>query len=356
LLLLTAYLASIVIRTLVRGRDVIPFEVVQTLAALAIGFGGAVSVAEATGFGATPLAAINLAVGSACYGVAFAFIARREGLLRNFYFYTSLALILVLVSTALLLDGATLALTWTALAVLAAWLALRLGRVTLNLHAAVYIVAAASGSGLLSRATDALVGAVASPWTSFWPTPILVLAAAFICWLIPMTPSTQSWGEYSRIPRLLITVVLVWSAGGSVAAALAPLLAATSGPGLDAGVVATVRTSIISAAALALAWAGRQARFRESGWLLYPVLIAGGVKLLVEDLPRSKPATLFIALALYGGALIIAPRLRHLARRHDDAHVRRLHRRSPDPDERAAHAATPRLRASGPHDSRRGTT
>jgi hypothetical protein len=39
------------------------------------------------------------------------------------------------------------------------------------------------------------------------------------------------------------------------------------------------------------------------------VLAAGGLKLLVEDLPRSRPATLFIALALYGGALIVAPRL-----------------------------------------------
>ena len=65
----------------------------------------------------------------------------------------------------------------------------------------------------------------------------------------------------------------------------------------------------LAAAALALAWAGRSERFRESAWLVYPVLAAGGLKLLAEDLPRSRPATLFIALALYGGALIIAPRL-----------------------------------------------
>ncbi|HEY5113807.1 MAG TPA: hypothetical protein VIJ45_06825, partial [Coriobacteriia bacterium] len=81
------------------------------------------------------------------------------------------------------------------------------------------------------------------------------------------------------------------------------------GHGADAGVVATVRTSVLAAAALALAWAGRYRRFREAAWLLYPVLVVGGLKLLVEDLPRSRPATLFIALALYGGALIVAPRL-----------------------------------------------
>ena len=111
-----------------------------------------------------------------------------------------------------------------------------------------------------------------------------------------------------RLPRLLVTIVLVWSAGGWLIAVIAPALPATAGHA-DAGILATVRTSVLAAAALALAWAGRSERFRESAWLLYPLLAAGGLKLLVEDLPRSRPATLFIALALYGGALIVAPRL-----------------------------------------------
>jgi hypothetical protein len=40
------------------------------------------------------------------------------------------------------------------------------------------------------------------------------------------------------------------------------------------------------------------------------VLAIAGAKLAVEDLPRSRPATLFLALALYGAALILVPRLR----------------------------------------------
>jgi hypothetical protein len=51
--------------------------------------------------------------------------------------------------------------------------------------------------------------------------------------------------------------------------------------------------------------------------VLYALLIAGAAKLLVEDLPYSKPATLFVALAFYGGALIAASRLgRHRAASH----------------------------------------
>jgi hypothetical protein len=52
----------------------------------------------------------------------------------------------------------------------------------------------------------------------------------------------------------------------------------------------------------------RLERFREASWLVYPLLVAGGIKLLVEDFPQGRAATLFLGLALYGGALIVAPR------------------------------------------------
>jgi hypothetical protein len=308
LLLLTGQLASVAARTLLRGRDVNAFEVVQTGAVLAVGFGGAVYVAQATRFGAAPLAAMNLFFGTVCYGVAFAFLARQQGLRRNFYFYTSLGLILVLVSMALLLTGSTMALAWTVLGVLTTWLALRTTRVTLNSHAAVYVVAAAIASGLLAAATAALVGPAGEQWPPMSPVALVVLSGAAVCWATPMSRAAGT-SLVGRVPRLVVTLVLVWSAGGGLIVVVARLLAGAWGQAPDAGVVATVRTSILAAAALALAWAGRFERFRESGWLLYPVLAAGGLKLLVEDLRRSRPATLFIALALYGCALIVAPRL-----------------------------------------------
>ena len=58
--------------------------------------------------------------------------------------FVVLGLILVLVSMALLLTGQTAALAWATLGVLATWLALRTHRITLNSHAAVYLLAAAT--------------------------------------------------------------------------------------------------------------------------------------------------------------------------------------------------------------------
>ena len=307
LLLLTGHLASVAARTLLRGRDVNVFEGVQTAAALTLGLGGAVHVAQATGFGAAALAAMSLLFGAGSYGVAFAFLTRQKGLRRNFYFYTSLGLILVLVGMVLLLTGPTAALAWTTLGVLTTWLALRTHRITLNSHAAVYLLAAASASGLLAAAAAAMVGPADGPWPPMSPGALAVLSGAAACWAIPMSRAGTS--IVSRVPRLLIAIVLVWSAGGWLVGVIAPAWAGATGEAADAGVIATVRTSVLAAAALALAWAGRSERFREASWLLYPMLAAGGLKLLVEDLRRSRPATLFIALALYGGALIVAPRL-----------------------------------------------
>lgn len=307
LLLLAAHLVSVATRTLVRGRDVNLFEVLQTAAALGVGFGGAVYVAQATGFGTSPLAAMSLLIGASCYGVAFAFLSRTLGVRRNFYFYTSLGLILVLVSLALLLSDATAALTWTALGVLATWLALRTSRITLNTHAAVYLLAAASASGLAGAATAALVGAPDASWPPIAPAALAVLAGAAACWAIPSGRDSAT-SVLAHVPRLFVTILLVWSAGGWLISLIAPALPGVAGHP-DAGILATIRTSVLAAAALALAWAGRFERFQESAWLLYPTLGIGGLKLLVEDLPRSRPATLFVALALFGGALIIAPRM-----------------------------------------------
>ncbi len=310
LLLLTGYLASIATRTLVRARDVNVFEVAQSIAALAVGFGGAVYVARVTGSGViVVLALVNLMIGAGCYGVAYAFVARRQGLRRNFYFYTSLGLVLVLVSSNLLLGASTVALAWAAVAMLTAWLARELQRALLGLHAAVYAIASAAASGLLTASAYALVGPVTSAWGAFTPAAIVVLTAIAVCWAIPPARQTAHAGLYARMPRVALAAVLVWSLSGWLVSLLTPLLSLTPDGGADVGIVATIRTAILAGGALGLAWAGRHARFREAAWLLYPVLIAGGIKLLVEDMPQSRPATLFLALALYGGALIAAPRL-----------------------------------------------
>lgn len=295
LLLFAAYFASIAVRTLVRGREMNLFEALQGTAALAIGFGGAAYVTQTTGSGAGLLMGIGLACAAGAYAVAFAFVARHQGLHRNYYFYTSIALVLVLTSTATW--ETTGALGWAALAVLASWTAGGTGHFTLSFHSAVYFTAASIASGLLGATAAMLAG---TPSASLSPLLAAVFAAGCVSWAAP--PAAGRLDVLVRLPRLLLGLVLVCSS----AAAMVALAAAMSS---DPGVVATARTAALASVALAAASLGRLPRFTEAGWLVYPLLVAGGLKLAVEDLPRSRPATLFIALAVYGFALIGAPRI-----------------------------------------------
>ena len=61
------------------------------------------------------------------------------------------------------------------------------------------------------------------------------------------------------------------------------------------------------------AWTAHRRSLPELRWVVPPLLAVGAVKLLWEDLRIGDPLTLFAGLALYGGALIAAPRLAHSA-------------------------------------------
>ena len=308
--LLVAYLASIAIRTLVRGRNVIPFEVVQTAAALVVGLGGAISVTRATGAGAMMLGIANIVFGLVCYGLAFAFIDRQKHRRRNVYFYTTLALALILVGSDLLLPAAALDLTCAALAVVACALWSRSGRLFLLLHGAAYLLAAGVVSGTLGYA----MWAFASGRTGVWTPPALgasVVAAAGLvaAWLASAEPR-EGPHPRARWLRLVIVLVAVGAIGGVAVGFLAPVVAGAASGTVDPGVLATLRTVVLALSALAAAWIGRHDGFREWAWLVYPLLVVTGLKMVAQDFMQSRPATMFVALALYGAALIFAPRLR----------------------------------------------
>jgi hypothetical protein len=296
LLLPASYLASIAIRTLVRGRDIIVFEALQSAAALIAGFGGAVYVARTTGTGGMLLVATALACGAGSYASAFAFVTRRQGFQRNFHFYTSVALVLVLSGVALGLPET--ALWWAALAVTAAWLAPRSRGPTLTVHAVAYLAAATIASGLAAAVVRALTGGAASQPLAA-PRLLAVFAAGCLCWA---TPPVDGYRPLARAARTAIALIVT-------VAAIAWIVSIALSDATAPGIAAAIRTSVLAATAIGLAWLGGSTRLVEAAWLVYPALAAGALKLFVEDFPRSDAASLFVALAAYGGAMIVAPRL-----------------------------------------------
>jgi hypothetical protein len=154
--------------------------------------------------------------------------------------------------------------------------------------------------------------AFVAPATSTWPTwgarglGVLALVLATLVVLHGAADvAAHRWAAVAS--RVVLVAVGVAALGGLLAGPLAGVVAGAPGPEADAGRLAVVRTGVVGLAALALALSFRLWGHEELRWLSYLALVAGGVKLLVEDLRLGNAGTTAVGLALYGVALILAP-------------------------------------------------
>jgi uncharacterized membrane protein len=298
-LMLVAYLGSFALRTLVRDRLVIPFEVLQSVGVLVSAFGGALFLIRASGANVLPVAIGSVAIAGAVYVVAFGFVAQRRHQ-RNFLFYSLLALVLAVTGVAVGAHAAMGSVVFGACALAAAIGATRRRQPVLVLHAVAYAVAASAASGLLAGATIAIARPPAE-WVPIDGLALAALAAALAVLAPPYRVPHDAWQYLVRVPRALLLWLLTWIGIGVATVAAARLL-----PGETADpLLGTIRTSVLVAASIG----GRRERWREAGWLMYPLLVITGLKILFVDFPQGKPATLFAALAFYGVALIVGPRV-----------------------------------------------
>ena len=300
------FLGSFATRTLYMGRKVVPFEMFQTAAVIVVGIGGAVWVAVRSGMGQAGFGIVSVVCGIASYAVAFAFVERRQKIRENFYFYTSVAIVFVLAGTALLLPEPARSIGWGALALLLGFLSTRKKSRTLAVHGAVYGVAAAAGSGLLGQSIGALFFGNSVAWRTSAATTLVLLAVAGSAWLSSRVPRTN---VLEQVPPAIVDLVLAIGLAGTVVAWLAPVVSGAE-PGGNPGALATLRTVALVAVAVASAWVGRRPLHAEAGWLAYPILGFTGLKMLLEDMKHGRPATLILAFACYGLALILVPRIR----------------------------------------------
>lgn len=292
------------------------FDLAQLPAATVVGYGGAFLLARRSGELALPLGIASLLAGAACLGAMRSLFADRAVRRPAYLLFAWLGPLLVLGGTALLLPAPVAALAWAGVAVACAILASRRGSVTLGFHSWIYGTAAAAAAGLLGYAARAFAGSAAGPWPELAPAAPVVLAALALAASLELPDESRFWSRFeTRVPKLLLLALVAWGAFGAGLALLVPMLAGTPGEGAVPWRLALLRMAVISGAALALAWLGRFRRYREAAWLVYPVLVGGGFKLILEDFLLGRAAELFGALALYGATLILAPPLARASRR-----------------------------------------
>jgi hypothetical protein len=306
LALAVLYIGSFAVRMLQRRRVVNAFENIQTTLVLLVGFGGALRIALASGSGAGLLGTGVSLAGVGCYAAAIPFAEDQEETRANFNFFTFLALIFLLLGGPIVLPLSYFAPFCGALGLGAMLAGLRLRRTVLILQSGIYLAAATLASGLGIWSIRAFLDS-SGPAASLTLSGLLCLAsmsATLALFLLRRPPDPIT----ARVRPVILTL-------GAMTAVGFGALAIRGGYGLftsraaDPGVLAVIRTGVLSALAIALAWSGKRIPVLDLRWLVYPMLIVTALKFLFEDVAVGRPLTLFLGFMCFGATLILAPRL-----------------------------------------------
>lgn len=307
--LIALYFGSYCFRVFKRKRTITALEIGHTLVVVLIGLGGAAIVINAYERSMFPLGIGCLVLSIASYTAAYGLLPRRDPNRRNFLFYTSLAVAMVLLGSELSLGGPAAAVSFTLIALIAGSLAKRIASPILFLHGAVYLIASIFRSGLLKTSLSGLVGPSLQygEWSS-----AAVLSALAVTLIYPWLPRPQGRSIDMVLGRISVNFFL-FMAIHALAALMISLLAQMIPAGENADAfrrpLASLRTGTLAVCAAILAGLSNRTRFGNLAWLVYAILVLGGVKLIGEDIAAGGAATLFLSLGLYGGTLILSPRL-----------------------------------------------
>ena len=307
--LLAIYLASTIVRTLLRGFTFTWFETAQCAVAFVISVGGGLQLTSTAPHVAPALALLALVCAGACYLVSFLMLDRGGEHGRNFHTYSTFGILLAVAGSRILLSGAAAAVAWSALAVAAIWVGGIFLRLTLKVHGCIFLLLALIASSAFEQAAGLLLGSRAWPGGAPWAIWSGALTAS-LCYAIGTRHGaavTPSWS--SRTLRILVAGIAVWLVSGIAAGLLTSGYHAIFGAQATHAYCATLRTFVLSCAALLLVWAGGRWDRPEFSRLVYPVMALGAYRMVGVDLQQDRTAALFLSLLLYGGALILLPKL-----------------------------------------------
>ncbi|HUA60958.1 MAG TPA: hypothetical protein VML19_19500 [Verrucomicrobiae bacterium] len=288
-LLLAIYLSSTIIRTLLRGFTFTFFETAQCAFAVAITLNGCLRLSAEDARIAPAVGSLAVACAAACYLVSFVLLAHG----RNFYTYSTFGILLAVAGTRILFPLDAASAVWLAMAVTGVWAGRRVGRSTLQVHGAIYLLLALVCLGTLQQAVSALMGTGALPWPAF-----VTAGVAVLCYVL---------AGYAAV-RMVLAVTLALLLTSVVAFALTSGYHALFGADAPHSYCATLRTIVLALTALFAAWAGRQWGRIEISRLIYPLLLAGAWRLFTDDIHQERKAAAVLSLLVYGTALMMVSR------------------------------------------------
>lgn len=299
LTLLAIYGGSIGVRSFALRHRITIFEVAQGVLAFVLASFGTM---RATHNSAAPsLGVLFLLLAAVCYwGALSRFVDASHTRNRRVCANWAAALFL---AGSFLLFSPNLQLPFLCLAaVAAAFVYTRTAKLSLGMHASLYLAAAAAVSPLPLYAESALAGSV--PSSPDWRLSLVALSA-LLCYVIG-----SRYAEAQAKRRLLWVIPAVLVGFTSAALVVVALVGfATGRYALDASHLSVIRTVVNCVLALALGYLGSTWKRVELGWVAYAAVAFGTLKLLFEDLRFGNAASLVVSLLFYGLVLILLPKL-----------------------------------------------
>jgi hypothetical protein len=301
-LLFLIYGVSVALRTMLLRQKITIFETGQAMIAFLLAASSVLYFAP--GNGAIVLGAVCLLFSAACYAAAFLLLSKAaEG--RNFHVFAAWAAGLFLAGSYLCLPlfwlSACLGLAAIAATVLATHL-------TLRFHGLVFLLTAAVASGLMEYSFHALAGNLPE---SLDASVCIVSLCAFLCYAVGKRSPQENWK--SQLLHLATAALAVFSLAALLVEGLLWLSALRIAP--NAPYIAFIRTLILCALALALAFAGYRWRRVELTRIAYATLGLVAAKLLLEDLRLGHLEFIAAAIFLFAITLIAVPQMARMGRK-----------------------------------------
>jgi hypothetical protein len=297
-LLFLIYGVSVALRTMLLRQKITVFETGQAMIAFLLAASSVLYFAP--GRGAIVLGAVCLLFSAACYAAVFFLLSKAaEG--RNFHVFAAWAAGLFLAGSILCLPPFWLA-TCLGMAAIAATVFTT--RLTLRFHGLVFLLAAAVASGLLEYSFHALAGNLPVRLDA---SVCIVSLYAFLCYATGKHLPEENWKL--QLLHLATAALAVFALAALLIEGLLCLSALRIAP--NAPYIAFIRTLILCALALALAFAGSRWRRMELTRMAYTTLGLVAAKLLLEDLRLGHLEFIAAAIFLFAITLIAVPQMAH---------------------------------------------
>jgi hypothetical protein len=252
---------------------------------------------------------VALGCAATCYLFSFLMLDPGGALSRNFHTYATFGFLLTVAGSRILLSGAAAAVAWSVLAVAAIFMGGVFLRLTLKVHGIIFLLLGLAASSALEQAAGLLLGERAWPGGAPWAIWSGAFTAALCYGLGTRHGAAVAPSRSSRALRILVAGTAGLLLAGIAAGLLTAAYHAVFGAAATHAYCATLRTFVLSAAALLLAWGAGRWKRPEFHRLVYPVMALGAYRMIGVDLRQDRTVALFLSLLLYGGALIILPKL-----------------------------------------------